>query len=63
MFIIHISLILFNIFQLLISAIIVLLSSVSVLRNLTKKPKIEQKSIKLEDEIYRINSTNFNNTR
>ncbi|XP_015379438.1 PREDICTED: uncharacterized protein LOC107173418 isoform X2 [Diuraphis noxia] len=48
--------------KLLISAIIVLLSSVSVLRNLTKKQKIEQKSIKLEDEVYRINNTNFNDT-
>ncbi|XP_025193198.1 uncharacterized protein LOC112593119 isoform X2 [Melanaphis sacchari] len=42
---------------LLISAIIILLSSLSVLRNLTKKQNIEQTSIKLEDEKYKIYNT------
>ncbi|CAI6346746.1 unnamed protein product [Macrosiphum euphorbiae] len=48
--------------KLLISAIIVFLSSVSVLRYLTKKQKIEQTSIKLEDEKCRINNTNYYDT-
>ncbi|KAL4119259.1 hypothetical protein QTP88_012092 [Uroleucon formosanum] len=48
--------------KLLISAIIVLLSSLTVLRNLTKKQKIEQTSIKLEDEKCRINNTNYYDT-
>ncbi|XP_026817909.1 uncharacterized protein LOC113556892 isoform X1 [Rhopalosiphum maidis] len=45
--------------KLLASAIIVLLSSVSIFRNLTKKQKIEQTRIKLEDEKYKINNTNY----
>lgn len=43
--------------KLLISITIVLLSSVSVLRHLTKKQKIELTSIKLEDEKFKINDT------
>ncbi|XP_027836184.1 uncharacterized protein LOC114118947 isoform X2 [Aphis gossypii] len=48
--------------KLLISTIIVLLSSVSVLRHLTKKQKIEQTSIKLEDEKFKINDTSYFDT-
>ncbi|XP_025423896.1 uncharacterized protein LOC112693165 isoform X2 [Sipha flava] len=45
--------------KLLVSVFIVLLSSTSILKNLTRKQKIRQTSIKLEDETYEFPTANY----
>lgn len=47
----------------LVSVLIVLLSSITVLKNLTRKQKICQTSIKLEDETFDFPTSNYYNIR